>query len=242
MEDFKQYLSEGADDRERDAARQVLEGLAGMRLEQKVAEVATERRALIRRRFWMRIVWIATLVIIAGVAVLFFWRTGSSTPSIEVPKQIEQTIPQQVPPVQERSNELQPIAKRPNTPQEQAERPLMRSVQPDLDSTTNRLIDLLLNRSEQDDTSKKLAPQESTVLWADAIRLLKKNKPAEAKSIIFKLEEVGGLSSKDAQWLLGIALLEEGKLDEAQAIFEKIAKELKHPRRKDAQMAVDALR
>jgi tetratricopeptide (TPR) repeat protein len=86
MEDFKQYLSEGADDRERDAAKQVMEGLAGIRLENKVAEVAAERRAWLRRRFWRRVLFVAALVIIAGVAFLVFWGKGNDkTQKIEQP-------------------------------------------------------------------------------------------------------------------------------------------------------------
>jgi len=86
MEDFKQYLSEGADDRERDAAKQVLEGLAGLRLENKVAEVAAERRAWLRRRLWGRMALMAALVIIAGVA---FWVFGEKE-GVGAQKAIEQ--------------------------------------------------------------------------------------------------------------------------------------------------------
>ena len=86
MEDYKQYLSEGADDRERDAAKQLLEGLSGLRLEKKVAEVAAERRAWLRRRFWARVAFLAALVVIAGVAFLFFRENGrDKTPKMEQP-------------------------------------------------------------------------------------------------------------------------------------------------------------
>ena len=86
MENFKQYLSEGADDRERETARQVLDGLTGLRLEQKVAEVAVERQALLRRKFWARVIWGATLAVIAGVA---FWYLQKPAPGLEE-KLIEQ--------------------------------------------------------------------------------------------------------------------------------------------------------
>jgi len=100
MEDFKQYLSEGADDRERDAARQVLDGLAGLRLENKVAEVAAERRAMLRRRFWQRIAFVAVLVTIAGAAVLFLKKNkgvGEHKP-LEQPR-IQQPIATDNPPI-----------------------------------------------------------------------------------------------------------------------------------------------
>ena len=245
MEDYKQYLSEGADDREREAAKQVLEGLAGIRLEYKVEEVAAKRRTWLRRRFWGRMGLGAILVLIAGLMVLDFLKRENSAQQPTPTQQIEPISPPQQQPVPEQTFEparKEPIAKRPLNPREQAEQPLLRGVQSDVDSTTNRLIDILLRVTEHNDTSKKLAPYESTGLWGDALQLLKAKKPAEAKTIIFKLDERGGRMSMDAQWLLGIALLEEGKLEEAQAIFEKIAKDPKHHRRKDAQLAAEALR
>lgn len=73
MEEHKQYLNDDADEAERRAAAQVMEGLAGLRLEAKVGEVAAERAALYRRRRWQR-TWIAVvaLVLVAGAAYLFF--------------------------------------------------------------------------------------------------------------------------------------------------------------------------
>lgn len=89
MEDYKQYLSEGADDSERDAAKQILEGLSGIRLEQKVQEVAAERRAWLRRRFWARVAFWAALVLIPGVAFLIFQeKEKSALPS--QPQNIQQ--------------------------------------------------------------------------------------------------------------------------------------------------------
>jgi hypothetical protein len=46
----------------------------------------------------------------------------------------------------------------------------------------------------------------------------------------------------EARWLMGIALLEEGKTDEALSIFEQIAGDEIHPRQKDALTTVVALR
>lgn len=98
MEDFKQYLSEGADEREREAAKQVAEGLAGLRLEKKVAEVAAERQVLLRRRFWRRLILTATLVVIAGVAFLIFRENQRvKHPSLQEPG-IQQPIATDNPP------------------------------------------------------------------------------------------------------------------------------------------------
>lgn len=88
MEDYKQYLNEDADEAERRAAAQVMEGLTGLRLEAKVREVAAERAALRRRAFWQNIlVSVVALVLVAGAAYLFL-REEEAMPS--VPQQQEQ--------------------------------------------------------------------------------------------------------------------------------------------------------
>lgn len=87
MEEYKQYLSDDADDAERRAAAQVMEGLTGLRLEAKVREVAAERAALRRRAFWQRfLISMVALVLVAGAAYLFL--KEKATPS--VPQQQEQ--------------------------------------------------------------------------------------------------------------------------------------------------------
>jgi hypothetical protein len=241
MEDYKQYLSADADDLDREAAQKVMEGLSGLRLERKVKEVALERQALLRRRFWGGVVLALLLAVIGSVAVLYFWRKSNQTKPQEYPKQIEQIIPQQVTPIQEKSNEIQPIAKRTITPQEQAAQPLLRSIQPDLDSATNHLIGILLEISEHNEASQKLETRASKACWADAIRLLKKNMPIKAKSYIFKLSDNSEASKMMAQWLLAISMLEEGKLEDAESIFSKIAQTPQHPFYRDAQSAKEAL-
>jgi hypothetical protein len=232
MEDFKQYLSDNASEPERAAAEQVRQGLTGLRLETKVAAVATERRALLRRRFFTRLAIWAALVLLAGAACWFLMKEETPAQAPVQPTGIEQQSPKQDKPVQERKSETtvqEPIAERPRSPREIAEQPLVRGVQPELDSATNRLINTLLKKTPANYTSKPLN---------EALKLLQKNKPALAKAEIFKL----GASDLDAQWLLAIALLEENKPDEALVLFEKMAKDPDNPRKKDAQLAVEALR
>ncbi|MEI6412431.1 MAG: hypothetical protein WCR52_23770 [Bacteroidota bacterium] len=234
MEDIKQYLSDNASEPERAAAEQVRQGLTGLRLEAKVAAVAVERRALLRRRFFNRLAIWAALVLLVGAA-FWFW-VKKETPAQIAPTGIEQQVPEQHAPVQgspvpERKPETptqEPIAERPRSPREIAAQPLVRSVQPELDSATNRLINTLLKKTPANYTSKPLN---------DAFKLLQKNKPALAKAMIFKL----GVSDRDGQWLLAIALLEEDKADEALVLFEKMAKDPDNPNMKEAQMAVEAL-
>ena len=82
MEDYEQYLSNNAEDDERRAAAQVMEGLAGLRLESKLREVAAEQAAQHRRRFWRRLLFtLAALAFLATVAYWFFSK-NVSTPSV----------------------------------------------------------------------------------------------------------------------------------------------------------------
>ncbi|MCC6279179.1 MAG: hypothetical protein IT262_01160 [Saprospiraceae bacterium] len=81
MEEFKQYLNDNADEAERRAAEQVMEGLQGLRLESKVAEVAAERAALYRRLHWRRIFTsMVALALLAGAAYLFFVKNDTPAP------------------------------------------------------------------------------------------------------------------------------------------------------------------
>ncbi|WP_373550919.1 hypothetical protein [Haliscomenobacter sp.] len=80
MEDYEQYLSDNAEDDERRAAAQVLEGLAGLRLESKLREVAAEEAALRRRTFWRRLLTLAALAFLAAVAYWFFSK-NEATPA-----------------------------------------------------------------------------------------------------------------------------------------------------------------
>ena len=242
MEDFKQYLNDDAGEDERAAAEQVRLGLRGLQLERKVAQVAAERKALLRRRFWSRLVSIATLIFMVGAAFLFFWnKEKTPQPTPEQPQQIEstptlqqhETTPQQAPDQPKK----QSIAERPRTSREQAEAPLVRSVQPDLDTMTTRLIRILLRITVNNDILYREEHFDKRFGWGKIVQLLRDNKPAEAKIEIFDAYP----DHPEGDWLLGIALLEEGKPDEALKLFEKIAKNPKHHRHKEALMAVAAL-
>jgi len=242
MEDFKQYLNDDAEDEERAAAEQVRLGLSGLRLERKVAQVAAERKALLRRTFWSRIIGIATLVFMVGAAFLFFWnKEKPAQPPSDPQRQIEQTPPLQQPetPPQQAPDQpkKQSIAERPRTSREQAEQPLVRSVQPDLDTMTTRLIQILLRITVNNDILYREEHFDKRFGWGKIVQLLRDNKPIEAKVEIFDAYP----DHPEGDWLLGIALLEEGKADEALALFEKIAKNPKHHRQKEARLAVEAL-
>lgn len=116
MDDFKPKLTDDADDAERRAADLVREGLAGLRLEAKIAEVAATRRAWLRRRFRQRAIALGIGLLMLGA--LAFWvsrRTDSHTPSIPPektpvsPQHIENQVPT-TPPQQQAPAPQQPIA------------------------------------------------------------------------------------------------------------------------------------
>ena len=82
MEKYEQYLSDNAEDDERRAAAQVMEGLAGLRLEAKLREVAAEQAAQHRRTLWRRLLFtLAALAFLAAVAYWFF-SENEATPSV----------------------------------------------------------------------------------------------------------------------------------------------------------------
>lgn len=103
MEKYEQYLSDNADDDERRAAAQVMEGLAGLRLESKLHEVAAEQAAQHRRRFWRRILF--TLAALAFLAAVAYWFLGknetmpaappSEKPAPSAPAPLKEQAPEQ---------------------------------------------------------------------------------------------------------------------------------------------------
>ncbi|MBL7781983.1 MAG: hypothetical protein JNM22_12250 [Saprospiraceae bacterium] len=98
MEEHKQYLNENADEQERLAAEQVMEGLQELRLQARVHEVALERAALYRRIFWRRFfLSLVALVMITGAAYLLFGKKDTtldpSTQKQSIEQQADPSLP-----------------------------------------------------------------------------------------------------------------------------------------------------
>lgn len=243
MEDFKPNLTDDADDAERRAADLVWEGLAVLRLEAKIAEVAAARRAWLRRRFWRRAIALGIGLLVLGA--LAFWilskkpptePTKPTPPEPQIQRQIPDNQPDELLPRPAPTRPQTPIAERPQTPRERAERPLVRGVFAQLDSATSHLlIDLL-------DLTEKNPPVAAGLEWKKSVQLLREGRPTEATNAIFNFEKQGETAAAEARWLLALALLEQGKVDEAEAIFEKIAQTPKHERQRAAQKALDGLK
>ncbi len=246
MEDFKQYLNEDADEQERAAADQVEKGLTGLRIENMVGRVAAERKHLLRLRL-LRHVFVG--VVLMGIAGLGYWfyskkeaaavdGPGSTLPidkALEIKDDTLKSPPQLQPPAQK------PMARRPDLPKAQDE-PLLRGVSPEQDSTTMALVEILLRITQNSDPVYREAHFDKQYGWGKIVLLLRQNDPAAAKREIFSAIDTSGDHAKEWQWLLGIALLEEGKPDEALEVFSRIANDPQHHRQKSAALAVEALR
>jgi hypothetical protein len=93
MEDYEPYLNDPADEAERRAAEQVMEGLAGLRLQAKVQQVAIERAALARRAFWWRVrIAVLVLTLLGVVGYLVFGKKARVSPAPSKPPQKEQKL------------------------------------------------------------------------------------------------------------------------------------------------------
>ncbi len=120
MEKYEQYLSDNADDAERRAAEQVLEGLAGLRLEAKLREVAAEQAAQHRRTFWNRLFF--TLAALAFLVVVAYWFFSRNVATPSVPPSVKQ-LPTQPSPIENQTPSQ-------NKPEKPRERPPIAQLKP----------------------------------------------------------------------------------------------------------------
>jgi len=241
MEDFKQYLNEDAGEQERKAADQVAKGLNELRFENTVATVARQRHAWLQRSRWRRITAGIALVLITVAGMLYFKKKNTATPEppgktapIEnvVPPSLSAPMPHDQAPVKQ-----VPMAQRPLSTREQAEKPLLRKTEPELDAVTNALIGKLLELTIRKGAAFSADQQAEKLQWDKIVKLLSQNKPAAAKAEIFKTD----YNNLDTDWLLALALLEENRPEAALVIFGRIANTRQHPFGEAAQMAIETL-
>lgn len=228
----------------------VASALTRLRIADKVKEVDAERRIWLRQRLIRRLITGVILAGLAGLAVFIYWGKSQTDPVHDAgPQEIQmESSPTQESPTPVDEESLppavipKPIAEGPKNKSNAREKPMLRNFSPGLDSTTNQLIDALLKMTDYNTRSlnKNIYSLEGD--WGKCLRALQQGQYQEAKKQIFMMEKDGGPAALEAQWLMGIALLEEGKPEEALVIFEKIAQNKNHPRYKDAQPAVEALR
>lgn len=227
MEEHKQYLNDDADEAERRAAKLVMEGLTGLRLESKVAEVAAERAALRRRIFSRRIfIIMVALALVVGAAYLLFEK--KETPAAPPPvlqQQGQNPAPpaeNQTPPVEKTDDKKpsEPIAQLP--PAKRLPNP--RYPAPDVtmirgDAEENKARKALLDQVWYTDYS--LTGLKTSQSFAKADVNLKKRDFTAAYLELGRLE--GQMPNNDTlRYLTGYCLMELGEGSEALAYFNPL--------------------
>ncbi len=231
MEDLKQYLSNDADEQERAAAEKIRAGLSGLRLEAKVAAVAAERQAWLRRRSWQRLtVVLATLVVLAGAVFLFF--REKETPVLPPPTQIQ--------PSQEPGNQQNIVPETPDeiTPGSRKSVPMASNQSPQgLPDSRYPAPNIRGENSEEDKAWQTRLNQiwytdyppnglVVTDTFKKADQLLRARDFTSAYVQLQRLER--NLPANDTlRFLKGYCLLEMGEGTEALTYFEKL--EQRHP-------------
>ena len=227
MEDYRQYLSDNADEAERRAAAQVMEGLAELRREVRVGEVAAERAALYRRLFWRRIfISIVALALVAGAAYLFFW--NKETP-VAPPPALQQQEQYPAPPAK---NQTPPVEK---TDDRKANEPIAglrpgeRLANPRYPAPEGTMI-------RGDETADKARKDLLDQLWYTDYPLTglktsqsfkKADESLKKRDFNAAYLELGRLEGQMAQndtllYLKGYCLMEMGEGEEALAGFDKL--------------------
>ena len=222
MEEHKQYLSDDADETERRAAELVMEGLAGLRLEAKVAQVAAERAAFYRRRFWRRVFFAGGALTLLASAVYFFLgkkAMPAPSPPIEQPKDPSILRPNPVPSADKKSSsgpiaQLRPDERLPPT---RDTAPGLDMIRGDAaaDKKTKHLLDQVWY------TDYPLKGLRTGDAFAKADELLKKR---DFEAAYLELEDLEGQFSQNdtLRYLWGYCLLELGAGEEALEYFNAL--------------------
>lgn len=227
MEEQQQYLNDNADEDERRAAAQVMEGLAGLRLEAKVGQVAAERATLYRRTFWRRIfISIVALALVAGAAYLYFGKKETPAAPRPVLQQQEQN---QAPPAE---NQTPPVEK---TDDRKASEPIAglnpgerlanpRYPAPEVtmirgDADENKALKRLLDQVWY--TGYPLAGLKTGNAFKKADENLKKR---DFNAAFLELERLEGQMAQNdtLRYLKGYCLLEMGEGSEALAYLDRL--------------------
>jgi hypothetical protein len=225
MEDHRQYLSNNADEDEHRAARQVMEGLAGLRLEAKLKEVAAERQLLERRALWRRI-FIALIALALVAGAIYFVVDKKETPAAPnpVPSQLEQPA---YPPVNTPNNPVDNSLEQPRpmaqlTPGERLPNPRSPAPEPAMtrgSGGTQQVPQTLLHQIWYTDYPLKGVETVGPLAEADA--LLKKR---DFMGAYLALEQISGPTAANdtTRYLKGYCMLELGESTEALVYFDAL--------------------
>lgn len=222
MEEHKQYLSDDADETERQAAELVMEGLAGLRLETKVAQVAAERAAFYRRRFWRRVFFAGgALALLVGAVYFFLGGKAMSAPSSVPTPPIEQS--------KERPNPIPTTAEKPSSepiaqlrPDERLPPPRYLSPGREMvrgDAAADKKTKYLLDQVWY--TDYPLKGLRTGDAFAKTDELLKKR---DFEAAYLELDDLEGQFSQNdtLRYLKGYCLLEMGEGAEALPYFDTL--------------------
>jgi len=223
MEEYKQYLSDQADEDERRAAEQVLEGLTGLRLESKVREVAVERAALRRHAFWQRFfVSMVALALVAGAAYFILGKkeTPAALQQQEQPSIPPAGTPMPLPEKTPDKKENVPIAQL--RPEEHLPNP--RYPAPDVtmirgDETANKVLKAVLNQIWYTDYPLKGLKVNGPFKQAD--EHLKK-RDFNAAYLALEQLETAQSGNDTLRYLKGYCLLEMAEGNEALTYFDPL--------------------
>lgn len=227
MEDFNQYLNDDSAPEEREAARNIKEGLAELRLQEKVKAVAAERASLKRNRNW--IIAISVLALMAGAA--WWYRNTSSqntlhsnpdttpTEKLQQPDGSQQQSPDQPPAKQDTPKyrgpvaQVQPDERIPN-PRYPAPEGMTRG-----GNTTSKIDQALLNQLWY--TDYPLNGLAAGGAFEATDQLLKKR---DFTAAYIKLQRLGRqLPVNDTlRYLQAYCLLEMGQGEEAQPLLKSL--------------------
>lgn len=246
MEDLDKYLKGQMGEQERQRFEQKLagdptmqtelelqEGLRQLKWKQKVAQVSIARKQWEKQRFKKIVGYGLALILGLGIIFMGYKRftseksaQGKTAPGFPTEKNApvleDAQRKQKEPPSKSKPKYQGPIADGGVVDHFDIESSSgMRNVYTELDSLTIQVLDTLLFRTMQ------VEPDPVDENWRKALEQLSKGKPQAAKPYIFTLEK---RDAQESKWLLAIALLAEGRSEEATTILEAIAKTPDHPR------------
>jgi tetratricopeptide (TPR) repeat protein len=219
MEEYKQYLNDDADEAERRAAAQVMEGLAGLRLEAKVQAVAAERAALRRRIVGRRIfISLVALALLAGATYVIMRKVETPAPP---PSEQQQEPNAPLPPEKtEEKKAVNPIAQL--RPEERLPNPRYPAPETTMirgDEDENKVRKAMLDQVWY--TDYPLTGLKTSQAFVKADENLKKRDFTAAYLELERLE--GQMANNDTlRYLKGYCLLEMGEGAEALANFDQI--------------------
>ncbi|MCC6461466.1 MAG: tetratricopeptide repeat protein [Saprospiraceae bacterium] len=225
MEDVHKYLNDDGSPVDPESVQQVMEGLAMLRIEEKVAAVAAQRAALRRKRILRGLLLGALLAALVAAIWLVFTQSASDTPApasspspVQPPAAPPDVTPSPAPPA---SKPRQPIAQAPASrlpdPRYPAPATQLRSLSGSAEDA--KALKILLDQLWY--TDYPIPGLQPTGAFAETDQLLSRREFTTAYARLDRLERK--LPDNDTlRYLKGYCLLELGQGAEALAYLESL--------------------